>query len=363
MRRAVPGLLPILLVAGCAGGGGGARPAPSPVGVPVAPPLLEVVDAAGGVVATPDGAFTVVIPPGALTGPVDVTITQITNTSPGGVGPGWRLGPPGLSFLRPVSVVVAPGLPLDPLVVSWQEPGGFWLRLRSVVRDAGAGTLTAALTATRDVAVTTARSDRDLQGLVSITDTTGLPATVTGALTLDYAGEDGATAWYVLGGALQAPATIAVGADQCTPGAAEYAIAANLVELQPTRLLWGTSGIWTLACDGPSGPSAEVLAIAFDTLGVSHPTCARSDLTAQVLAPDHLEGHALADCGAAGTIDAAWSFLACVEGAPCEPAACRTGALSCAGALPVCVDTGQAADGAPCGTGLVCEAGACVPAP
>jgi hypothetical protein len=56
---------------------------------------------------------------------------------------------------------------------------------------------------------------------------------------------------------------------------------------------------------------------------------------------------------------------ACDPGMQCQPAnPCSEGTIACpsSGALPTCVSAGARPDGAPCGTGLVCSAGACNPA-
>jgi hypothetical protein len=50
---------------------------------------------------------------------------------------------------------------------------------------------------------------------------------------------------------------------------------------------------------------------------------------------------------------------ACTQGEACTPSVCNTGNVQCATGFPVCADTGDVANGTACGTDLVCNAGAC----
>jgi hypothetical protein len=67
------------------------------------------------------------------------------------------------------------------------------------------------------------------------------------------------------------------------------------------------------------------------------------------------------NCGNNMVCTSAGTCTACVSGQSCPPAnACHKGALTCTSGAPNCVDSNASlADGAPCGTNLVCKSGTC----
>ena len=342
-------------------------PQPAAVGAPRGSPQQLLVDAAAGgqLVATSlsgTATLTVTVPPAALAVSTDITVTEITNTAPGGVGSAWRIGPEGLQFAAPVTLTFKPGVTVDALGVSSQASGGYWLRRRDVTRDTLAGTVSVATSHFSDWSVTTGSSPRDLQGTVSITSTVDIPSTVSGSMTLDYAGDIDGTSYYILGGTLRAPASLLDGTSTCTPSQPNFAVRANLAELHPTTFLWGTSGFWPMSCTGPTGGSSQTLTVAFDNAGISYPGCARADLVAPVVTTSQAQGQYRIDCGSRGTVTATWNFVTCAAGATCAPTTCTTGTISCATAMPSCVQTGNQPDGTSCGTqpADACQAGACV---
>jgi hypothetical protein len=364
------GLATALLVAaatGCTGGGTGqGPPPPAGVGTPRGPPQAQLVDAAtGGEVTATDAAgtasVTLSIPPGALAASTEIVITEIGNTAPGGVGSAWRIGPDGLSLATPATLTFRPGVAVDGLVVSTQAAGFYWIRRRDVTRDLSGGALSVSTNHLSDWAVTTGTSERDLQGVVTLTGSVeDLPATVTGSLTLDYVGDYGDTSYYVLAGTLHAPAQVVNGALTCTPTAQDFPVRTNIAELRasPARFRWGTSGVWPVDC----GTSSSALLIVFDNMGLAYRSCTRTDLVPPVVTLSRVEGQYLIDCGAQGQVTASWSFVSCAAGAACTPSTpCRTGEISCATPLPSCVETGVLPDGSGCGTqpADACVAGAC----
>ena len=303
----------------------------------------------------------VTVLPGALAASTDITVTEISNTAPGGVGSAWRIGPEGLAFATPVTLTFKPGVPVDTLGVSSQASGGYWLRRRDVTRDALAGTVSVTTDHFSDWAVTTGSSSRDLQGTVSITSTVDIPATVSGSMTLDYAGDGDGNSYYILGGTLRAPASLIDGTSTCTPNPVDFAVRANLAELHPTVFLWGTSGVWPMSCTGPGGGSSQTLTVAFDNGGYSYPGCARDDLIVPVVTASQVQGQYRIDCGSRGTVTATWNFVTCASGTACEPTSCTTGTISCATAMPSCVQTGNQPDGTACGPQAadICSGGNC----
>lgn len=95
--------------------GTGAGDAAHDAAVDTAPPAdapitTMTVDSSGGTLTTPDGVV-LVIPAGALTTPVTITITTVTNNVPGGaVGPVFELSPDGTQLAVPAQLT----LPYDP---------------------------------------------------------------------------------------------------------------------------------------------------------------------------------------------------------------------------------------------------------
>src|SRR4051812_27811067 len=73
-------------------------------------------------------------------------------------------------------------------------------------------------------------------------------------------------------------------------------------------------------------------------------------------------------CGSGQVCGAGACIAACVAGEGCTPAGaadpCKTYAATCnaTATQSTCAQAGDAADRTPCGTGVVCVAGACVPA-
>jgi hypothetical protein len=368
MRSALALMLSAALlgVGGCTGSQPGV-PQPAAVGSPRGAPQSLLVDAAAGgeLVATSlsgTATLTVTVPPAALAVSTDITVTEITNTAPGGVGSAWRIGPEGLQFAAPVTLTFRPGVAVDSLGVSSQAMGGYWLRRRDVTRDTQAGTVSVATDHFSDWSVTTGSSARDLQGTVSITSTVDIPATVSGSLTLDFSGDIDGIGYYILGGTLRAPASLLDGTSTCTPSQPIFAVRANLAELHPTAFVWGTSGYWPMSCTGPAGGSSQTLTVAFDNGGFSYPGCARADLIAPVVTTSQVQGQYRIDCGSRGTVTATWNFVTCASGATCEPTACTTGTISCASAMPSCEPNGNQPDGTSCGPWAadICSGGTCM---
>jgi hypothetical protein len=73
-------------------------PVPTAVGTPDGAPTTETIGAAGGSIASSDGALTMNIPAGALASDTDITIQPVTNTAWGGIGTGYQFTPDGLTF-------------------------------------------------------------------------------------------------------------------------------------------------------------------------------------------------------------------------------------------------------------------------
>ena len=74
------------------------------VGKPNGPATTKSIGPAGGSIASPDGRITVTVPPNDVPGPVEFSITPITNQAQGGIGNAYRLEPNGQKFATPVEV-------------------------------------------------------------------------------------------------------------------------------------------------------------------------------------------------------------------------------------------------------------------
>ena len=127
--------------------GGGPDASASPAGIPTGLAITQVIGPAGGRIATPDGAFAVDVPAGALAAETTLSVQPITLTAPGGFGQAYRLGPDGQTFAQPVTLTFrldgASALDFAVAAVATQPAtGGAWTALPSQ-RDASMGTVVA----------------------------------------------------------------------------------------------------------------------------------------------------------------------------------------------------------------------------
>jgi hypothetical protein len=361
-------------LAGCGQGRRPGRPEPAGRGEPVGPPVQITAGPGGGSLTSDDGGLTLVVPPDAVPAPTEFTVQRIASTAPG-ASSAWRVGPTGVDFSAPVSLVFRPALGrgIAGLAVDYQDATGYWVPASSnVTADAVARTLTVAATRldASDWALVPASGARDLQGSFSLTQGVEIPFVAQGSAMLSFAGEDAVGSWYLVAGTATVPASIASGTSTCTPADVTVPLDTNVAEVDAagTRFDWGIAARWSLTCvDGAGSTTTPWLATLFDSFGLNLPACARGYVGTPLVAPDRLQGTYAIDCGARGSVAATWDFAACpaAEGRSCPPSsACRSGAsISCATGAPVCNDGPAAPDGTPCGTGRACSGGLCLPAP
>lgn len=167
--RHLAGIALILTLAACGGGGGGGGESPSPgtgsggsgdsggnpppaggvvteVGTPMTEPMTSaVVGPAGGTLQSSARDITVIIPAGALAEDTLISITEITATGPGGGKSAWRLGPHGIQFSKPVTlmfnyaeIAAASGPQFkaeERMFVAFQNGDGTWSKLDSPTAD------------------------------------------------------------------------------------------------------------------------------------------------------------------------------------------------------------------------------------
>src|SRR5450432_176558 len=75
------------------------------VGTPIGTPVTKTIGAAGGTISSTDGRMDLIIPPGALSTNVAITIQPITNECPGGLGAGYDFLPNGTKFSTPATLI------------------------------------------------------------------------------------------------------------------------------------------------------------------------------------------------------------------------------------------------------------------
>lgn len=298
-----------VFAAGCSGGlapGGPGLP-----GGPVPPPrgsthatVAGTIDASGGSLSLP--GFTMVLPAGAISAPIDFTLDSITDTAPGGTGAAFRISAPaGTQLALPMTLTWDTAV-ADTLTAADQDPTGYWLRVYQAVRDATSLSVQTKLIG--DWSLVTLASSRDLHGpfrLDSLQDV--VPFTATGDVTLQWIGDDAAFAYYLPQGDI----TIDLGASACTAsGGATQAMPFSVAEIRniplPLQFRWGINGRWDLSCGGFVGTN-------FDTLGVTNIGCDRAYVGAYTIDATHLSGQYLIDCTArtpsGGKVVASWDLV------------------------------------------------------
>jgi hypothetical protein len=76
------------------------------VGAPAGNLVSKTIGAAGGIITSTDGRVDLIIPAGALSGDVAISIQPITNECPGGIGLAYDLQPNGTKFLTPATLIL-----------------------------------------------------------------------------------------------------------------------------------------------------------------------------------------------------------------------------------------------------------------
>jgi hypothetical protein len=130
---------------------------PAPKGDPQGTATTQMIDAVGGSVTSADGRITLTIPAGALGTATTVSIQPITNTTPNGIGSGYRLQPEGTTFGMPVNLTfhLSPteALALSSTFVTTQHADGMWYSQPNQQRDSSAQTVSVSTTHFSDWAI------------------------------------------------------------------------------------------------------------------------------------------------------------------------------------------------------------------
>lgn len=117
-------------------------------GEPLGQAAQITIGPAGGTINSSDGLLTVTIPQGALSGSTVISIQPITNQAPLGLGNGYRLGPEGISFEKPVTLnfhyseALLDSRPPEFLWIVFQESDGSWKAMLKSALNTGAKTVT-----------------------------------------------------------------------------------------------------------------------------------------------------------------------------------------------------------------------------
>jgi hypothetical protein len=75
------------------------------IGPPNGTPVTKTIGVAGGTISSTDGRMDLIVPPGALSSDVAITIQPITNECPGGLGAGYDFLPNGTKFSTPATLI------------------------------------------------------------------------------------------------------------------------------------------------------------------------------------------------------------------------------------------------------------------
>lgn len=298
-------------------GGPPAARKPAPLGQPVA----LVIGPGGGSLTV--GDLTLTVPAGAVAQDTDFTIVALdpaTVTAVGKVGTAYQVGP-AVALLKPVTLTFAVAASTG-LATSHQIALGYWLRSYDV-----ALTPTSVSVTTRELGdwtLVTVATQSDLHGPFRIVSTLQdvNPITFTGSVTLQHLGEEpdatpGGFHYYLPVG------TVTPSSAACAPAPA-LNLPWSLAEIHANdaypefRFRWAIVGQWTLTC----GAAQHFVSTGFDTMGIYNSRCAFSYTAAMpvLVAPDHVSGQYLIDCGLRGTVTASWDLV--LPGAtPLDPGA------------------------------------------
>lgn len=83
------------------------EPVKYPVGQPAGAALVKTIGAEGGRIETPDGAFLLSVPAGAVATPTTFTVQPVENTFKEGGPTAYRLLPEGVTFQKPVTITLS----------------------------------------------------------------------------------------------------------------------------------------------------------------------------------------------------------------------------------------------------------------
>ena len=121
-------------------------------GIPTGPMVSKFIPSGGGSIATADGRVELIFPNGSLASGDTITIQNITNNGPGGMGDAYRFLPEGLKFANPITIKFnyadsdVNGTIPQLLEIGYQDSTGVWNEVSNSTVDTTAKTLSATIT-------------------------------------------------------------------------------------------------------------------------------------------------------------------------------------------------------------------------
>ena len=117
------------LLTACSGGGGMTTSMTPDAGM--GGQVTQRIGAAGGSLVSADGAFTLTVPAGALAADTDLTVREVANTAPNGIGSSFRVEPAGLTLAQPLQVA----LRVDPTALDAATEDVLGIAVRNAAGD------------------------------------------------------------------------------------------------------------------------------------------------------------------------------------------------------------------------------------
>ena len=189
----------------------------TPTGTPIGEPSTVMIGADGGTLDSPDSRLTLTIPAGALESDTEITIQPISGESPGAIGGGFRLGPDGTEFAKPVTLTFTysdddlEGTVAEALGGAYQSSDDSWYWLEPSL-DVSAKSVSVSTDHFSDYALVKGFNLRPSRGSVEPNDTLALSVVYCFAASIPGADEELAT----LGG-LDCRDTVAANGDDLAP--------------------------------------------------------------------------------------------------------------------------------------------------
>lgn len=300
-----------------AGPGLPGAPPPPPAGKTTGNLTQAEVDETGGqltLTGSQGDSLTVIVPPGAVPGATTFTLDEVSpNSALDPAGSAFRLGPAELQLAKALTLAFTPpnGTSVSSVTAAYQDGLGYWFRVYAVERDATEQKVLVQASRLGDWSLVDVATQRDLHGPVRLQSTQGeVPFTAEGNVVLQYVGEYDTDIVYIPTGSLEVISPVTYGSASCTPDAPNpYPLRPSIAEIHkssPPRFRWGINGHWNLTC---SDESRLFVSTNFDTLGITNRGCARDYVSAYTVEQEHLRGRYEIDCGAKGTVTAAWELV------------------------------------------------------
>ena len=120
---------------------------PTEIGTPIGDPVSATIDASGGTLASADGLFEVIVPPGAVSSATDFEIQEVTNKCFGGLGNAFVIRPADIVFNDDITLVFHYGNVVDEFIdfstlrMAIQDDRQIWMAFKDQQVDSVAKTI------------------------------------------------------------------------------------------------------------------------------------------------------------------------------------------------------------------------------